>query len=190
MISNYLLFENTTGVEIELKHDGLEKEQITKTIVEKTLSTYTIPWFAPKKIIIDASVIPFSSPIITINTRLRNSGDNAHLNMLELLVHENLHHWFAKKSSRDDAIKFFKGKYPDMGTDFINKKTLSKDSYWMHFPIIWNTIYILKKLLKKSELNYLFKKSWRPYASQNKLIQDNYKEIGEDLKKLNMIVDM
>ena len=44
------------------------------------------------------------------------------------------------------------------------------------------------KLLSKSEIDYLFNKSWRPYPTLDKEIRDNYEEIGQDLKKLGMVL--
>lgn len=193
MISNYRLFQSHP-IQIILKHKLSEKEQMMKTILDTTLSKYYSKikkyWYAPKTVIIDVSCVPYSHPIITINTRLRHHDiDKVYIPLLILLIHENIHHWLSDQHEQtQEAIKQLKIIYSEECEDFVGRKFPSKDSYWLHIIVNWNTVNICNKIFKPAEINYYYNECRVAYKSLDKYLNNNFDKVRKELEELNMVI--
>ena len=86
-----------------------EKEQYVATVIKAAVEKYKLPLFT-NVIQIKSTSIPHSHPILTLNTRVRESEPHN----VETFIHEQFH-WFAQDNPLyDEGIDYLKSKYPDL----------------------------------------------------------------------------
>jgi hypothetical protein len=86
------------NLEITLKQNTADEAR-TRDQLRRLLATYDVsPWIYTTSIVIDERAIPFSHPVLTLNTRHAKDDDL----LLSTFVHEQLH-WFL--AGRRDATE-------------------------------------------------------------------------------------
>lgn len=183
MISIVNLFES-----IYIRINNTRAEQEMKILIERVISKYDFPWFAPKKIKIIPNTTPRSHPVIIINTRiLGEPRDKQDILVLEVLIHENFHWWKHKTDDKMKAIKKLQELYPEKGRDFTSKHP-TEYSYWEHIIVNWNTLNVLTKILSKKDVDYIYSR-FRPYPTLDKYIRSNFNKVKNELDQVGMIYD-
>lgn len=149
---------------------------------------YKIPVYT-NNITFKSGVIPHSQskpPKIILNYRWQYSK-NPEKSLLMLYIHEQLHIYddkVSKKSDYDYLDKIYGHLYDQFHDDFKNKI-----SYLTHIIVIVNEINLAKKLLTKKEINavYFDQKHFRPYRKYEYYVFNNFKQLYNTLKQLNLI---
>ena len=164
-------------MEVATKNNRKSEREVAE-IIKELLSKYNIPIFT-KKIMVESKVIPHSHPILTLNTRTRDSVE-----LLRILVHEQFH-WFAQSNpSYDEAIDCLKEHHEDNGE--CNVTGGHPNSFWEHIIVCFNTRKVLEELLSSDDLNHAYSVGYQ-YTKTEKLVKDNFNQIAEKLVKYNMV---
>lgn len=99
------------SVEIALKQ-GSPLEAQTRDQLQRLMKTYDLsPWLYTKSIVIDERAIPFSHPVLTLNTRHLKDDDL----LLSTFVHEQFH-WFLveRDAGTKEAINELRKMFPSV----------------------------------------------------------------------------
>lgn len=87
------------SLEIRLEHDT-EGERVTARELRDVLRSHDVDhWIVTRRILIDATAIPHSHPVLTLHTR--HNGEPLHL--LSTFLHEQFHWWVMERSNELDA---------------------------------------------------------------------------------------
>jgi len=160
-------------MEIITKNDCLDELEI-KEILEGLIEKYEIPVFT-EDVLIEKGVVPHSHPVLTLGTRTCDP-----LVILKTFIHEQLH-WFEAGHPRlDEAMGYLGIKYKNKGEFDENR------SFYIHIIVCFNTRNILKKLVSKEDLEYIYKQ-WQPYPLMEDFIVENFDEVEGDLRKFEMV---
>lgn len=103
------LAAETPAINIELAH-GTEREQKTKTTLQRLVSTYDIKKYTfTKQVVIEEGAINHAFPVLTLNVRFWASPDE----LLSSYLHEQLHwHLRDRESRQRDAVEELRRLYP------------------------------------------------------------------------------
>jgi len=138
----------------EVQHpSGLEVNEITPnklTLITKQnllhlTQVYDLaPFFYTKKIHIQSRIIPFSHPILTINTKYADYPEK----ILAIFLHEQFHWWILKNQIRTNlAIVELKALYPKAPVT----QSAGKDSTFTHLIVCHLEYSALKYLIGKQK---------------------------------------
>jgi hypothetical protein len=164
-------------INVVTKSDNSE-EIVVAEIVEQLIARYDLPIFT-ETVLIEKGVIPHSHPVLTLNTRNKEP-----ILVLDTFVHEQLH-WFAQGNPQyQEAIGYLKQYYEDNGEH--NKSGTYPNSFWEHIIVCFNTRDILNRLVSKEEIAYIYSQ-WQAYPVTEKMIEEKFEHIREELKQFNMV---
>ncbi|WP_020577422.1 hypothetical protein [Actinopolymorpha alba] len=131
---------------------GTDAERRTEVELLALLATYDLtPWCFTTDVLIDeATRIPHSHPVLTLNTR--NRGDY----LLAGYVHEQLH-WFC--SDRRDVVQGLiidelERRYPSVPVGYPDGCRSAYSTY-LHVIVCWQELDALRRLLGRSEADQL-----------------------------------
>jgi len=148
-------------------------------IVNGLCEQYDIPAFT-QTVLVEKDSIPHSHPILTLNTRVKDSRL-----LLKTLVHEQLH-WYAKNHPQyKNCIAYLKTRYRDDGEH--NKLGTYPDSYWEHIIICFNALNYLENFLSKEDVEWIYQQ-WQAYPTLEKLVVQNKEKVRTDLAKFELIL--
>ena len=147
-------------------------------IIKFLSNKYRTPLFTPD-VVVEKGAIPHSHPILTLNTRVRDSRL-----LLDTLIHEQFH-WYAQEHQQyKDCIEYLKEKYVDDGEH--NKSGTYPNSYWEHIIVCFNTRNYLQSILPKDDIDWIYEQ-WQAYPTLERLIEEKGEEVRSDLSKFEII---
>ncbi len=165
------------GLTIELASDSPAERQ-TKTELLSLLDRYDLgKWrFTGKTVIDEATRIPHSHPVLTLNTR--SSG----IDLLATYIHEQLHwHLQANEAKLAKANAAMKARYPDAPTGRRDGGARDHASTIMHLTNCYLEYRALADLLDEAQARaYIAKKTYYTWV---------YRKVLEDTAAIAKIVE-
>jgi hypothetical protein len=98
------------SIKVDLAH-GSEREQQTKARLEQVIASYDLSKYTfTRQVVIEERAINHAFPVLTLNARFADSGDE----LLSSYVHEQLH-WYLREhsSQQQEAIAELRRMYPN-----------------------------------------------------------------------------
>ncbi len=139
---------------IEL-HSGNESERKAEALIRGFGKTYDLsPYIFTKDIFIQSMIIPHSHPVLTLNTRQISEPER----YLALLIHEEIHWFFAAGEREAQLVKFIsrmREKYPRVPSR-KNGGAIDDESTYLHFGVCYYELEAMKKYIgeKKAIENF------------------------------------
>lgn len=161
-------------IAISTKNNTPYEEEVAE-IVRELYTRYSLPTLCPT-IIVEGKTISHSHPVITINTRTKES-----LEILRTVVHEQMH-WFKGKQGKK-CMEYLKQHYPDTSEPGTSGK--NPDSFWGHIIVCFNTRKFLQKIVNQESFNAIYA-AWSPYPHIEKLVAENYDQLQKILDQFGM----
>lgn len=161
-----------------ISKNNLADELAIVESVQTLCQQYEIPEFTTT-VLVEKGAIPHSHPILTLNTRNKDSKL-----ILKTLIHEQFH-WYAQEHPNyERAISYLKAGYKDDGEH--NKSGIYPNSYWEHIIVCFNTRNYLNNLLPKEDVLWLYDQ-WQAYPTLERLILDNFATYQSELDKFGLV---
>ena len=135
---------------------GNQSEKKAKELIEGFEKNFNLqPYIFTKNIRIQTMVIPHSHPILTLNTREISDPDK----YLSLLLHEQIHWFFADKTREEKTQKFIdkmKLKYPIVPS-MKDGGASDDNSTYLHFGVCYFEFQAITNYLGQEKAETIFK---------------------------------
>jgi hypothetical protein len=141
------VFDTYPPLKINLKSNSAQEIQTKRQLVALIKRYDLAPYIYTRSIEIDETAKPHSHPVLTLGVKYRSQP----LSLLSLLIHEQLHWFFANPSHEGELKKFvatMRGEFSEAAIPRAEEEPI--DTY-VHLGLCFYELEILKKLVGDEE---------------------------------------
>lgn len=176
--------------EISLAHNS-EREVRTRDQLLRILASYDVSkWVRTRKIRIEEGAIPFSHPVLRLNTEY---GDSDH-RLLSIFLHEQIHwilsvHWILseKRGATKRAMKALKHRYPDVPVGYP-EGARDRESSYLHLVVNYLELIALEEVIGEAQAREVFD-FWltHHYGAIYRIVLDDRAAISEIVDRCGLL---